>query len=221
MRLLAVTLACLTLAAVPSTLLAQQRQCGDAQNPKKLPAASALIDSARAMAELQPLGVPREGIVFSLLFNEADSLPVVRLLEVADADALVLFASTVRPQKPAGVWAVRVRVRGGPTPGLTLERSVYCAPVPTPELAARQPMRIEVRVADVPPSMNRPIRITVEVLVAATGEAKTVRLIESTGLGDVDAEITRRWEARTFLPALIDGRPISALYRTDGRAPKM
>lgn len=221
MRLLAVTLACLTLAAVPSTLPAQQRQCGDAQNPKQLPAASALIDSARAMAELEPLGVPREGIVFSLLFNEADSLPVVRLLEVADADALVLFASTVRPQKPAGVWAVRVRVRGGPTPGLTLERSVYCAPVPTPELAARFPIRLEARVADVMPSFNRATKITVEVLVAATGEVLTVRLIESTGLGDVDAEITRRWEARTFLPALIDGRPISALYRTDGRAPKM
>jgi hypothetical protein len=221
MRSLAVTLACLTLAAVPSTLLAQQRICGDAQNPKKLPAASALIDSARAMAELEPLGVPREGVVFSLLFNEADSLPVVRLLEVADAEALVLFASTVRPQKPAGIWAVRVRVRGGTTPGLTLERSVYCPPVPTPELVARPPMQLEVRVADVMPSMNRPTQTTVEVMVAATGEAKTVRLIESTGLGDLDDEITRTWQARSFLPALIDGRPISALYRTDGRAPKL
>ena len=221
MRSLAVTLACLTLASVPSTLLAQKRQCGDAQNPKNLPAASALIDSARAMAELQPLGVPREGIVFSLLFNEADSLPVVRLLEVADADALVLFAGTVRPQKPAGVWAVRVRVRGGPTPALTLERSVYCAPVPKPQTVASAPMQVEVRPGDVMPSMIRPQQISVEILVAATGEAKTVRLMQSTGLGDVDDEITRRWQARTFLPALIDGRPISALYRTDGRAPKI
>ena len=110
MRLLAVTLACLTLAAVPSTLLAQQRQCGDAQSPKQLPAASALIDSARAMAELQPLGVPREGIVFSLLFNEADSLPVVRLLEVADADAAIDATGFVRDEngdaRNTGVLAI-------------------------------------------------------------------------------------------------------------------
>jgi hypothetical protein len=223
MRSIAVTLACFTLAAVPSTMLAQQRKCGDAQNPETLPAPSALIDSARAMAELEPLGVPREGIVFSLLFNETDSFPTVRLLEVADAEALAVFAGTVRPQKPAGAgaWAVRVRVRGGTTPGLTLERSVYCAPVPTPQLVARPPMRVEVRVADVMPSMNRPTRITVEVMVAATGEVLSVRLLESTGLRDVDDEITRSWQARSFLPALIDGRPISALYRTDGRAPKL
>lgn len=221
MRSLAVTLACFTLAAVPSTSLAQQRKCGDAQNPKHLPAPSALVDSARAMAELQPLGVPREGIVFSLLFNEADSLPAVRLLEVPDAEALMVFAGTVRPQKPAGAWAVRVRVRGGPTPGLTLERSVYCPPVAIPKSVTSAPMRLEVRAADVMPSMNRPTQITVEVLVAATGEPLSVRLVESTGLADGDAEITRLWEARSFLPALIDGRPISALYRTDGRGPKL
>ncbi len=221
MRSLAVTLACFTLAAVPSTVRAQQRQCGDAQNPKNLPAPSALIDSARAMAELEPLGVPREGVVFSLLFNETDSFPTVRLLEVADAEALQLFANTVRSQKPAGVWAVRVRVRGGPTPGLTLERSVYCAPAPKPLSVARAPVRVEVRAGEVMPSMIRPTQVTVEVLVAATGEAKNVRLIQSAGLRDVDDEITRSWQARTFLPALIDGRPISALYRTDGRAPKL
>jgi len=221
MRSLAITLACFSLAAVPSTSLAQQRKCGNAQNPEQLPAPSALIDSAQAMAELEPMGVPREGVVFSLLFNAGDSLPAVRLLEVVDADALVLFASTVRPQKPAGVWAVRVRVRGGTTPGLTLERSVYCPPVPMPQSVARAPVRIEPRAGEVMPSMIRPTRVSVEVLVAATGEAKTVRLIQSTGLHDVDDEITRSWQARTFLPALIDGRPISALYRTDGRAPKL
>ena len=221
MRSLAVTLVCFAVAAVPCTSLAQQRTCGDAQNPEMLPAPSALVDSARAMAELEPLGVPREGIVFSLLFNEADSLPAVRLLEVPDAEALMVFAGTVRPQKPAGVWAVRVRVRGGPTPGLTVERSVYCPPAPTPQSVARAPVRVEVRAADVMPSMIRPTQVTVEVVVAATGEAKTVRLIQSTGLRDVDDEITRRWEARSFLPALIDGRPIPALYRTDGRAPKL
>ena len=148
MRSLIVMLACFTLAAVPSSLLAQQRKCGDAQNPKRLPAPSALIDSARAMAELEPLGVSREGIVFSLLFNETDSVPVVRLLEVVDAEALALLGSALRPQKPAGVWAVRVRVRGGTTPGLTLERSVYCAPVPAQQSVARTQARVDMRAGD-------------------------------------------------------------------------
>jgi len=58
MRSIAFMLACCTLAAVPSSLLAQRRKCGDTQNPPRLPAPSALIDSARAMAALQPVGVP-------------------------------------------------------------------------------------------------------------------------------------------------------------------
>jgi len=202
MRSLIVMLACFTLAAVPSSLLAQQRKCGDAQNPKRLPAPSALIDSARAMAELEPLGVSREGIVFSLLFNETDSVPVVRLLEVVDAEALALLGSALRPQKPAGVWAVRVRVRGGTTPGLTLERSVYCAPVPAQQSVARTQARVDMRAGDRMPSLIRPTRISVEVMVGETGEAEIVRLVQSTGLRDVDDEITRTWQVRRFLPAL-------------------
>jgi hypothetical protein len=220
MRSLAVPLACFTLAAAPS-LLAQQRKCDDAKKPDKLPAPSALVDSARAMAELEPLGVPSEGVVFSLLFNETDSLPAVRLLEVADAEALARLGGALRPQKPAGVWAVRIRVRGGTTPGLTLERSVYCAPVLSQEPIGRTFVRVERRAGDRRLSLNRPTRVPVDVLVVETGEVEVVRLEQPTGIRDLDDEITRSWQVRRFLPALIDGRPISAWYRTDGRSPKL
>ncbi len=221
MRSIAFMLACFTLVTVPSALLAQQRKCGDTQNPQGLPAPSALIDSAPAMAALEPLGVPTAGIVFSLLFNETDSFPAVRMLDVVDVEALALLGSALRPQKPAGVWAVRIRVRGGTTPELTLERSVYCAPVPTQQPVARTQVSVDMRAGDVMPSSSRTIRVSVEVMVGETGEAVIVRLGESTGLRDFDDEITRMWQVRRFLPALIDGRPISAWYRTDGRSPKL
>jgi hypothetical protein len=38
---------------------------------------------------------------------------------------------------------------------------------------------------------------------------------------DADAEIVKQWEGRRFHPALIDGQPIRALFRTDGQSPRM
>ena len=155
--------------------------------------------------------------MFSLLFNETDSLPAVRLLDVVAPEALALLGGALRPQKPAGVWAVRVRVRGGTTPGLTVERSVYCAPVLTPPPTGRRQIRVELRAGDRPPS-TQTTRILVEVRVDETGAVQTVRLLQSTGVRDIDDEVTRMWEVRRFLPALIDGRPIPVWFRTDGRS---
>jgi TonB family protein len=222
-RSLAVTLVCIALTSVPSFLAAQQqRKCGETTNPKKLPAPSVLVDSARAIADLAPFELPPEGIVFSLVFNAIDSLPRTRPLETVDPRALVAFVGALRPQKPAGVWAVRVRVVGGASAALTLERSVYCPAVTTDRAVLPERIRVEVRAGDRMPTGSRGrMRLVVEVMVSETGEALNVKLVEPSGVRELDEEVTRIWQARRFHPALVDGMPMQTWYRTDGRSPKL
>lgn len=216
MRSLAVMLACFALATVPSRLIAQQRKCDDMRNPKELPSLSALIDSARALAEFTAVGVPADGMVFSLLFNETDSLPFPRPLAAVGPRALGVLRRTLLPLKPVGLWAVRVRVVGGATPALTLERSEYCPPALAERTFAPVSPSVTVR-ADAPsdrrPTLKRPTRVVLEVLVAETGDASSIRVVQSSGLRDVDDELVRVWQTRRFLPASIDGVPLPALYR--------
>lgn len=215
MRSLAVPLACLALAALPCSIVAQQRKCDETKSPKRLPAPSALVDSARAIADLASFEKPPDGLVFSLLFYDGDSLPITRPLEGVEPRAALVLGRALRSQKPAGLWAVRVRVVGGVSPALTLARSVYCAPVLTGRPSLPFQSRIEIRPDDRMPTSHRTTRIVVEVLVAETGQVATVRLVPPSGIRELDDEITRTWQASRFLPALMDSVPMEAWYRSD------
>ena len=217
MRSLAVTLACIALGSVPSALIAQERKCSDMRNPKRLPPPSVLIDSARAIAEFTSSGVPAAGLVFSLLYTETDSFPIPRPLDAVPPRTVGVLPRMVLPQKPVGLWAVRLRVMGGATPALTLERSVYCPPV----LVGRPfaPVTPSVRVrpneaeGDRLPTPQRAKRVVVEIMVGETGDATSVRVAQSSGVRDLDDAIMRLWQTRRFFPASIDGVPVPALYR--------
>src|SRR5882762_8298416 len=119
MRSLAVSI---TLIAIflGSPLRAQRKDCGATRSPKQLPAASALVDSAKAMGEFADLASPHGDMLFSLRFDDSDSLPKVRPLERADARGTLILARFLRPQKRSGIWAVRVRVTGGAAAALSI-----------------------------------------------------------------------------------------------------
>jgi len=59
------------------------------------------------------------------------------------------------------------------------------------------------------------------VLVAADGTPLRVRMLQSSGLSDLDEQMIREWQQRQFQPALLDGAPIQGLYRTDGLTPRL
>jgi hypothetical protein len=163
-------------------------------------------------------------MLFNLTYAEGDSLPLVRALEGADPQAALLLFRSVRPHQQSGIWAVRVRVVGGDTPALTLERSIYCPPEPNPgPHAAGIPVRVMVegRPGDRPPPASGRVRIDFEVLVAADGTPLRVQMLQSSGLSDLDEQLIREWQQRQFQPALLDGAPIQALYRTDGLTPRL
>ena len=217
-------LALLVALIAPSALLGQRKSCGGTKYPKKLPSPHEVIDSADAIAKLTLSDRLADNMLFNLTYAEGDSLPLVRALEGADPQAALLLFRSVRPYKPSGIWAVRVRVVRGDTPVLTVERSIYCPPEPGPGLHTEGiPVRVMVerRPGDIPPPASGRIRVEFEVLVGADGTPLRVRILQSSGLGDLDEQLVREWQQRQFQPALLDGAPIQALYRTDGLSPRL
>lgn len=222
MRLLSVTIALITAAAISPPLFAQRRGCGETRIPKTLPLAHEIIDSVDAIVELRDFNRLADDMLFSLVYTDADSMPRVTPLVGGDAQAALVLLRSVWPQKPSGTWALRVHVVGGASPWLALDRSIYCPPSPEQRVAFPQPIRIEVRQGDhrPPPGVGR-IRIRLESLIDEAGNVISVRLMQSSGILDLDNQIIQDWQMRHFKPALIDGQPIRALYRTDGQSPRM
>jgi hypothetical protein len=220
MRTLTVTLPIIAVFAGSSSLIAQRRDCRPTRRPEQLPAASALVDSARATTDLAAFSRSDRVMLFSLVFNQDDSLPAVRPLDKADGIAAVVLMRSLRPQPPSETWAIRVRVVEGREPKLTLERSVYCPPAPDSlrPIVVDNVTFIDLQNADRAPN----IRLDgLEALVSAEGEALVVRLIGSTRVKAADDQIVREFKTRHFQPALIDGQPVQAVYRTGGKSPRL
>jgi hypothetical protein len=181
-----------------------------------------LLDSAKALADFASLDGAHDQMLFSLHYPDNDSLPSVRMLEGANMQAALILSRSLRPQSPSGLRAVRVRVTGGASPALTIERSTYCPPVPEPRADGGYPSAVLVQIqpGDRLPSTGR-ARVALELLVAETGLVLRSKLIESSGMTDFDEQITREFETRRFRPALLDGLPIPGVYRTDGQSPRL
>jgi TonB family protein len=222
MRPHVITLALAATLLASSALFAQDKNCRETRNPKHLPAANEVVDSAAALAALAQSNTLAADMRFSLLLVASSPLPHVRPLEGTETAAAATLMRALRPQKPGDTWAVRVHISGGASPSLTIERSIFCPPQPLADMSAG-PRRVDVRVraGDVIPMTDRPIRVRIEALIDEDGMPTNVRVTQSTGIADLDDETLRLWEQRRFHPALLDGQPIQALFRTDGESPRM
>ena len=221
MRSIAVALTLLSIGRVSSSV-AQERPCRESTTPRKLPAADALLDSARAIAELSALPGPTNGL-FSFIYNEEDSLPNARPLErdsVSHAAALVLTQS-LRPQRPTGIWGVRVRVAGGAAPVLTVERAMYCPPIPATVQARPYQIVVEMRVGDRQRPAGTTVRVIAEAEISEYGDVGEIMMLRPSGIQEIDDEILHDLKVRHFLPALLDGFPVPSVLRADGRTKKL
>jgi hypothetical protein len=222
MRPLAVTVALIATVLASPSLSPQNKGCEATRTPRQLPPASDVLDSAAAITELTESNLLADEMRFSLLFEGTDSVPRVRPLDTADPRAAMVLMRSIWPQKPSDPWAVRVHVVGGSTPSLTLERSIYCPP--TPESGSPFPTRVAVQIRSgdhrPAPGIQR-VHIRIEALIDEGGVPSNVRITQSSGMSDLDDEILKQWQSRRFHPALIDGEPIRALFRTDGQSPRM
>jgi TonB family protein len=223
MRLLAVSVALITTVTPP--LIAQTQQCAETTIPKTLPPAHEMVDSANAIAELGAFHRLSGHMLFSVVFTDADSVPSVSALEGADAQAALVLLRSVWPQKPTGTWALRVRVVADSATGtasLALERSIYCPPIPVRTLGPVREQRVVTRAgAYVPAPGEARLPVEVEVSIDEAGNVTRARVTQSSDMAELDNDVVQDWLTRKFKPALIDGRPIRALYRTDKHSPKL
>jgi len=221
-RSLAVSIALIaTVVASPPLHGQRRKECGEAKNPRHLPSPSDIVDSARVIALLAPYSRPSQAMLFSLVFFPDDSFPLVRSIDGGNGDDALILNRLAHAQQSSHPWAVRMRLMGGSSPALTIERSTYCPPQPTE--GSVYPAEV-VRYRD---GTDRPVRMlgvgetTVELVVDETGAVVHERLLESSGVGDLDQAITRGWQRKRFLPGLVDGVPTRTIYWTDGKAPRL
>ncbi len=202
-----------------------ERRCEVSNTPGQLPAVGALLDSARAVAELTAGGgggaVPAGGFLFSLIYNDEDSLPETRGLDSATAAAVDRLAKSLRPRRPTEYWGVRVRVVGGATPALTLERSLYCPPVPRSVQARPRRLVATMRVGDRSRSLGTTVRFILDAEISEAGDVEGVSLVRPTGVREIDDEILRLVRIRPFLSALLDGTPVPSRLQVHGQTHKV
>ncbi len=218
-RTLAVTIAFITTITVPG--VGQRPSCGPTRQPKQLPPASALVDSSAAIMELQAARVLRDSMQFTMLVHAGDSIPLIHAIDSTDHLAAAVIARSVWPQKPAQLWAVRLDVTGGPTPAVAVARATYCPPELT--AASSQPVRMTIGIERTTvtsgayglPTPPPRLYTVFEIQVTERGDVSNVKLIRSSGYDAIDQQISQHIWQDKYEPALIDGIPIPAVYRTD------
>jgi len=200
-----------------------KRRCRAAEWPKRLPALDAVLDSA-ALFDLVDTSSASDttGIVVSILYKE-DGTAAVRLVEAAAAPSplgVFLLQSLSRGLRrlppPSPMGALRVRVRAGPARAGTVERSIFCPPVPATAAMSSAPRTIRVEVLAGERPLAGKVRPDVQVFIDETGHVSDVRLHTSTGLRELDESIVVEGRRSVFLPATIDGVPVPSWTRSNG-----
>lgn len=214
-----------TLSTTTMPLRAQHQECAETTVPATLPPAHEIIDSAAVISELRADHRLGDHMLFSLLYTPDDSAPQVSPMEGADPEAAFVLLRSIWPEKSTDRWAVRVRIDGDSgtrNASLVLQRSIYCPPVPERRSPVGRRIRVEMRPGDHrPPPGVQSITIKLEALIDEGGYPISVRITQSSGFTDMDAQIAAEWQTRKFKPALLDGRPIKAWWGSDRASRKL
>ena len=218
--LLVITAILVTTGHVPRALGQEGRTCRTAVQPKHLPAADAVLDSAAAMRVLADLAVGDTGsVLVSVILRSKSEAPTVTVLEPADS---MVVADTVRRvvatllRSPSGppLWGIRLRIHAGPVSRLAVERSTYCPPEAVKTYSGQQRMLVHLSPMERPQTGR--VQLETEDQISETGVVTDVRLIQRSGMSDLDDQFLNAERGRKFLPALLDGVPVPGWVRSDG-----
>ena len=204
------------------------RRCEYAEWPKKLPALGAVLDSAALFAALDTVPAGETSALVLSVVHRDEGLPVVRLLEpmppsplallVAEAAGSSLHVITPRP-KPAG--AIRVRMQLGAIKTAVVERSVYCAPEVIPaSRTGPQTSTFWLGPGERLPSGGK-IRVNTEVTIDDAGQVTDVKVIQGSGIRELDESLVSEARMTRYHPALLDGMRLASWVRSGGRKMKL
>lgn len=228
--------AALLLAALPASAEAQRRsvllsdapppagrRCEVAKRPRALPALAAVVDSAglqQALAADSTLRGAAGSVLLSLRFSPAGTMEWVRPIEGdlpvgAQTAAQEVVQRFLRAgARQAEPWSVRLRVQAGAAPELRLGRSEICPLAIVPGGINRATQQLTPQdVAE----MNRATESRVQVRVGAGGQVLDARLAQSSGSRVLDDMAMSSMRDARFLPELVDGIPVEAIYVSRSR----
>lgn len=77
---------------------------------------------------------------------------------------------------------------------------------------------MDLRDADRRPPTGTLVKVIAEAEILEDGSVGKVRIVRSSDMASLDDEIIRDIRLRRFLPALLDGFPVTGWYRTDGHS---
>jgi hypothetical protein len=211
--LLANTCVILGLFTTPGVAVAQEG-CKPLTEAKKLPALSALLDSASVVANLPApdQGGPAEVLV-SVMTGATPRVFVMDSLAAQTAAGTALVervTSSLKPSARNAIPAFRLRVVFGQAASANVEPSVLCAPRATGAPQGQVSFTV-VGPAGPPGSAARPPRpqsVTPRIKIGVNGEVLQVDLGSGTGYPDGDRSLRQSLEGQRYEPALLDGRPV-------------
>ncbi len=219
----AALLACaLALAAVPahaqrsrdpqllSDRPAPRDGCALSRNPGTLPALSTLADSAalaRTLAEYAQRYPVRDGklyAVYSVAFGQDGRVERLEPIDYwlpqgHDAELASRVRETLRAQRPANPWSLRLRVEPASEPAIRVGRSEVCQPRSTTRFELTYP-------ALQPGTPPAPMRVRVD--VSKEGRIHSIDLLRGSGDSELDRWVERTLLTRSFQPGLVDGVPV-------------
>jgi hypothetical protein len=208
--------------AGPSTDLAVRHAaaCVTEAFPQPLPAAAALLDTARLTRELQPLvraaGLQQAEATFTLWY-EADGLNIRRdvlrhTLPTALQDSVqqLVFAALGRAPRMERPWGARLHIGMGQQVAYTTTPREYCPPRPRSR-AIEAEMESYQGTGTGARTRGRAVEHTVlmEVTVHPAGFVETARVLRgATSGGTLEHQLVDYLRQHTFVPASLDGVPV-------------
>lgn len=195
----------------PAKTRAYVEDCRPLEKPKDLPRLDAVLDSLALLDRVLGLDtMPPVPVIVSVFLSDKPRAHIVDKSAPTSTEDLVLghVLASLRPVSKNSPIAVRVHLRLGPARGISLERSVLCAPTALGGLGElKVPFFVgQVRGAS-PSGPPEPRSVTARIRVSADGHVLQVNLGSGTGIPNLDQAMREAILKQRYDPALLDGRP--------------
>ena len=208
-----VSASCLGLFIWPAVGVAQEG-CNALTDVAKLPALTALLDSAALVANLPApnAGAPGE-VVVSVMTGSTPQAHVMDSVTAAATGTAVQerVLASLKPGARNAIPAFRVRVVLAQPVAASIEPSVLCEPKAT--TPPRQASFTYITPAGPGAPQARPRAVSPRIKIGSNGEVLQVDLGPGTGYSEGDRSLRQALEGQRYQPALLDGRPVPVWLR--------